>query len=1136
MIRRTVRWLTALCALLAAGGAGLGWYYLDRADAMTRDAVVEALEGLIPHGRISVATASFNWDETVLVTGLTIAPQTDAEGARPPIVVPEMRIALDRERFRESERIEVRSLTVVRPTLTLVRRPDGTWNLADLLPLTPPEPAPPCPAWEIRDATVRLVFETQPDGEAGRDPGGASGHGPLAATLHQLNVSLLPDSRRSYRIRGAGGVAGEDAAEVAEGGGVQFDGAFDLDRGRWRLAGEVGGLELGGGLLADAAVGSPELQAGLLAAKEKFTAVERKLAGELVPPHADPRRGPVRVVSAQPVPSLGLPAAPAPRGPVRLTDFGLEGDLSAEFALSADGFDAVPEYEITVNCRQGTLVNRFLPFPLSGVRGVARIAEGEVRLIEATGRHGETVARAEGVFRPSPLGLDGRVTFSAERVPVSVDDGPRLPEALRKLHGTLTPSGVLDVTVATLEAAPSTVDGVLRNRWELTELDLAVLEGAIRPEKFPVPVRNVRGFARTDEHGVLRLDFRGTVAGQPAAFRGWVQNPGRAFEFRGAGKVVGAPLNRAFRDACPPPVRAAVEHMALEGLADAELTLHRPPGFDQPFHWTVRADVANAAVRPECFPYPIDGLSGVMRFDSREGVWRFEDLRGAHGPATLTASAAFDAQRKPGRLALDVTAAGVSLDQTLHDALPEGARDVWEELALSGGVIDLRATVAWAPGRSPRVDLPDLRVAGAAITPEAFPLPLQEIEAAGSYVSARTPGGGTLRLQRFAFHHRDRNGEAPVALRTTGGLELRHDAAGDWALSVDDLACDGFVVGPAFKAALSDDLREGAEALNLRGPVGLRVPSLQLRGVADGSAATTAAWRTSATLDGNVAELGPTVRLGRGTVTCEGHYDGERAVLGGELRTDRAELLDHVLRDVAAPFRLRGDELLVGSPDAPDGRRLTAMAYGGVLQANVAANLSRGPSYRLAAELSGAKLSEYARQQMGGAKNLEGNLRGSLALAGRGSDARTVAGSGNLEIKPAALGELNLVLRLFKAVNMNDPTMFHSAAAQFDLANETATFRRIDLLGEAISFVGRGRVGLNGGLDLQFYSKAPTTWRIPLVRALSTGWVGVQVAGTIGQPAMRTFSPAVEGSLAAFLTPLSPLLSEPVPRRTAGGP
>ena len=1124
MIRRTLRWLAALCALALIGGGAAAWYWGSRADAMTRDAVAKAFSDLAPNARVTLAAASFDWEETVTVTDLTVA---DRAGGAPSIVVPELRLTLDRERFREAERVEVRALTLVRPTLTLIRRPDGNWNLADLLPLNPPVPAPACPAWEIEDATVRLLF-----GDAAGPDGFDPGRGPLAVTLHGLNVTLLPDSRRSYRVRGTGGVAGGDnAIGESSGGGVAFDGAIDLDRGVWRLAGKMGGLELGGGLLADAAVSSPELQAGLLAAREKFEEAERKIAGEPVPPG----RGPVMVASADPFAPVRSGAGAIPRGPVRLTDFGLEGDLSAEFSFSAGSFTQTPEYDVTVACRAGTLVNRFLPFPLSGVRGAARIVDGEVRLLHASGRHGETHARAEGVFRPSPLGVEGRVTLSAERVPVTAADGPRLPDTLRKLHTILGPTGTADVAVATLETEPSVEDGELRNRWELRELDVTVSDGTARPEKFPYPVRNLTGTAKTDEEGVLRLDFRGTVAGRPGAFGGWVRNPGKRCEFRGAAKAVGVPLDETFRDACPPPVRASVEHMALTGTADGALTLHRPAGLDQPVRWTLDATVADGSVRPASFPYAIESLSGGVRFDSDEGVWRFENLRGAHGPARLTGEAAFNMTRAPGRLDLDVTAVGAPLDRAARAALPEGPRVVWDLLDVSAGTVDLRASVGWAPGRPVRVDLPDVRLTGGAFRPECFPLALTDVNASGAYESGAESGAGALRVDSFAYEHADLGEGGRVSLRTTGRGEVRHRGDGAWALSLDDLACDGLVIGPDLRAALSDGLRDAAEALNLRGPIDLRAPSLQFKGVSDGSAETTAAWWAVALLNGNVAELGPTVTLGRGAVTCEGSYDGVRTRLDGTLRTDRAELLDHMLADVTAPYRLVDNLLSVGDLSDPNGTRLTADAYGGVLRVAALADLSRGPDYRLAAELNGAKLGTYAARQMGGARNLEGNVRGRLSLSGSGADLGAVTGNGEVEVKPAALGELNVVMRLFKAVNMNDPTMFHSAAAQFDLADETAVFRRIDLLGEAISFVGRGRVFLSGGLDLQFYSKPPTTWRMPLVRALSTGWVGVQVGGTISHPAVRTFSPAVQGSLQAFLTPLSPLLREPVPRRTAGG-
>ena len=1125
MLRRTVRWLGVLCALAAVGGGFAAWRWYGRADELVRDAVTEAFAELAPHATVTLRGATFDWDETVTVTGLSVAPKAGGAAAAS---VPELRIMLDRDRFREAERVEVRALTLVRPTLTLVRRADGSWNLADLLPLNPPDPAPACPAWEIEDATVRLVFEGTPAGD------GAAGRGPLAATVHGLNCTLLPDSRRSYRVRGTGGMSGAGG----DAGGVKFDGAVDLDRGAWRLAGAVRGLELGGGLLADAALGSPEVQAGLLAAREKFEEAERKLAGE---PPTRTFRGPYRVAALDDAGPLVTPPAPDARGPVRLTDFGLEGDLAAEFRLSAGSFAEVPEYDVTVTCRSGTLVNRFLPFPLTGVRGTATIADGEVRLKQASGRHGATRATAEGVFRPTPIGIEGAVTLSAEHVPVTADDRGRLPEALRKLHEILGPTGTVDVRTATLETAPSVEDGELRNRWELRDLDLTVTDGTARPEKFPYPVREVRGTATTDDAGILRLDFRGSVGGKPGVFRGWVRNPGKRCEFRGAARVLGVPLDRAFRDACPPPVREAIEHMAFTGTADGELTLHRPPGFDAPVRWALNGAVRDGAVRADCFPLPIDGLTGRVRFDSYEEVWRFEELRGTYGPATLAGTAAFNPapspgpNRAPGRLDLDVTAAGAPLTRAVRAALPEGPRAVWDSLAPTAGTADLRVSVAWAPHGPVKVNVPEFRVRGAALRPTAFPLALSDVGAAGSYRANRTDGGGTLLLSSFAASHRDQTPAGPVAVRTAGRGEVRHAANGDWELSLDDLAADGLVIGPDLRAALPDSLRTAAEELDVRGPIDLRVPSLQLRGVSDDPDATTAAWRAVAAVGGNTANLGLTVTLGPGTVTCEGQFDGAAATLGGVLDVAQAEMLDHTLTEVVVPYRLRGDALTLGSPDDPAGRRMTATAYGGAVRADGAANLAAGPAYRLAAELNGAKLGAYAARHMGGSRNLEGNVRGKVTLAGRGGDPRTLTGGGTVEIKPAALGELPVILRLFKAVRMNDPTMFDSAAAQFDFADETVAFRRVDLLGQAISFVGRGRAGRRGDLDLQFYSKPPTTWRIPLVNALSTGWIGVQVGGTIGQPNVVTFSPAVEGSLRAFLMPLSPLVRGPGPRRTAGG-
>ena len=463
LVRRTVRWLGALsaCLLLAAGAAA--WHFAGRAEGLVKSAVLAELRKVCPHAEIAVRRAAFDWTDTVTLTGLSVAaPAAGGGPARPFAEVAGVELTLDRARYREAGAVEVMAVTLVRPTVTLVRRHDGAWEAAGLLPLDLPDPAPAAPRWDVRDATVRLVLHTAPD-----DPA------PLVAELAGVNLSLLPESRRAYRIEGTAAVSGGEA----DAGRVTLAGSLDLDRGRWGLKGTVRGLTLSGGLLADAFARDRGLQRTLAGARARWRGVEAKLAGE-----RPPAAGPVRVAALGD--ALPVPAGP---GPARLTDFGLDGDLAATFTLSAGTFAKVPAYDVTVTCRNGTLANRFLPFPLSNVSGEARLADGVCTLTRARGRHGETVAEAAGTFRPAVGGVAGRVTMSATRVPITREMRPRLPEALRKLHVMLDPTGVADVRTAVLESGSAVEDGVPKQRWELRGLGRDG-RGRRRPaRKVPLP-------------------------------------------------------------------------------------------------------------------------------------------------------------------------------------------------------------------------------------------------------------------------------------------------------------------------------------------------------------------------------------------------------------------------------------------------------------------------------------------------------------------------------------------------------------------------------------------------------------------------------------------------------------------------
>ena len=230
LVRRTVGWLTGLTVCLAVAAGAAAWHYASRSDGFVKRAVLAELHKICPNGEIDVRRAAFDWDETVTLTGLSVAVTAGdgAAGGRRGRNWRRADGAADARprRYREANAVEINAVTLVRPTLTLVRRYDGSWDAGSLLPLVLPDPAPAAPRWAVENATVRLVLHTAPD-----DPA------PLTATLAGVNLALLPESRRAYRIEGTAAVSGGDA----DAGRVTLAGSLDLDRGGGGSAGRCGG-------------------------------------------------------------------------------------------------------------------------------------------------------------------------------------------------------------------------------------------------------------------------------------------------------------------------------------------------------------------------------------------------------------------------------------------------------------------------------------------------------------------------------------------------------------------------------------------------------------------------------------------------------------------------------------------------------------------------------------------------------------------------------------------------------------------------------------------------------------------------------------------------------------------------------
>ena len=1137
MLRRTLGWLAAFLLIGGAAGALALWEVGRRADDWILGLVRAESARVVPHGRVTVGGAAFDWDRRVTLTDVTIAGPRPAEGdaaapdaaapdaaapdaaapdaaapdaaapdAGPIAVMPRVRLTVDRTRFRESERLELRSVTLERPTFTLRRRPDGTWSVLDLLPLELPDPPPPAPDWNIVDATVRFELEA-----GGTLP-------PLVVTLSGIDLEAVPVARRRYELRGT--------AAVDRAGELAFSGWADLDRGTWSLAGSVGGLTLSGGLLADAFLTSPDMQARLASVRAKFEATQDRLAGG-----PGSGRPPVMTASAGdgPVGGLGVD-----RRLARPADFGLDGNLDLTFSAGVPEAGGKLESDVTVACRAGRLVNRFLPFPLTDVTGTLRVADGELVLENASGSAGPTRMSATGRFRPTPAGLRGVVRFSGRNLPIDAGSGPRLPEVLRKLHDKLNPTGQVDLAVAEFTAfdiAP--VPGGEPVKWRLTDLDLAVREGTARPPVFPYPVRGVAGTAVMNEAGVIDLAFTGAANGRTGTFRGWAADPGPDVEFRGVLRADDLPIDRVFRDACPPSVAAAVDTLHAAGRGDVRLDLHRPPGRDRPIHWALHAAVREARVNLAAFPYPVSGLSGTVRYDSGGRVWRFERLAGRHGAVAVTGEARLELDPRPGRLAMWVESENAVLDDDLRDALPPALRTIWTALRPTGRA-SFRSEIEWVPGTPARVSLPRFAVRGGGARPHCFPLPLLDVALSGSYDPRSAPDVGRVNLERFTAAHLDRpagaagHHDAPRRITTTGRASLEHRGDGRWTLRFEDLRTPGLEFGPALRAAFPPDVRSALDSLDPRGPADVTAEVLEFRGIAGTEAAVTSAWRVGAVLPDNRLSVGFDARVRDGRVLVAGNHDGRRTEMAGRLTAPRVGALDHTLGDVTVPFALAGDRLTVGrgdpaSPESaarPRDARATCAVYGGTLAMDAVADLSAGPAYGVRLDLNGLNLQRYAAEELGLSEGVKGVVRGAVDLRGAGPGTDSITGGGYATVEPAALYELPMILRMFSVANYGDPTAFTQADLRFGVARNAVSFSEINLRGKSINFRGKGYVALDRRLDLMFYSRPASRIVIPLLSNLSSGWIGVRVRGSLDDYAVTKSVPRLDDSLRLFLEPV----------------
>jgi hypothetical protein len=1074
-VRKTIKWFFSIVLVAVLAGGGYAYWLLSQSDELLQSHIRSEVKKIVPDWDIDFGNVRFDWLSRRNLHIYDVVVRVDRE--RPPLVtLDEIVVTVDRELLTRRQQIVVHGVYLRQPRIELSRSAAGRWNWQDLPPI-PPLQNRRLPECRIEQGTVRLALEQKDNLPA------------TTATMTEVDVQLVPSAKRQFDIRAS--------TTVDPVGKLNVEGSWNIDAKTGWVQGKAPSLQFGDTLLSFAAGASPEVGA-------KLAGIRQSLA------RWSPAGTEVSTSRAATAPDLRIEAA-----------------VKLDFRISRGDADSVPDFRIVATASRGKFSHPALPFPLRELAGQFLFDNRQLVVQNVGATNGVTRLTLNGSLnhnRPDPSGK-----FEVGITDLVLDERlrSRLPSVVRKVYDPLYVEGKVD--------ARGTLNYLGGRKWQPEDFVLTTKNCTLRHAKFPYPVTGLAG-TLAQRGGDIELQFEARAGHRPVYLTGYVRRPGPAAETQIDIAVDQLPFDDTLVLSCPPPIQLTLNALKLRGTGDARCRLYRPPGIGQKIQLNLALRVGNGSIEYEHFPYRLSGLSGVVTYAAAERIWRFRELLAVHGKARLSGHGTFSkpGPHVPGTLALEVRAEGAELDNELELALPAPVRTVWEMLNPSG-TIGLVTQVDWTEHQLPVISLPEVTVEEGRLLMQPFPYPLDNVRGRFSYQ------GNRVEIVSMDAEHDE------MSLNTKGSVEW--NPSGRWRLYLQDLRVDDLVPNRVFRRALPAEMAGVIDELDPRGPVSV-AGILELLGTGQQEETVTAGWDFGIDFSGNSLRTGVVFENVHGRVTTKGQLDHlGRVDSSGALDLDFLTLWGYQLTKVKGPYRVKEGELTVGSREvlqqdsrqaSPQVRleeRVSAQAVGGLLTLDALSLLQDRAPYHLKVTLSGGSLQRYAQQYIPGVSNLRGTMDGWIDLQGRGDSAANVAGDGQFRIRRAALYELPVIMRIFRVLSFVPPdkAAFRYALADFTVQEQQFRFNSIDMVGDAISFRGKGTARFDGTLDLDFYSMLPRR-RIkvpvldPLIGEATKDLVGVKVRGKVNSAVVVVkAAPQLDDAVRRFLRSFDPRRTGPLP-------
>ncbi|MCH9726142.1 MAG: hypothetical protein K0U86_14680 [Planctomycetes bacterium] len=1066
VIRKTFQWFLLIVISLVITGGSYGYYLWVRSDEMLKAGIIEKISKHIPDLMIEIDRVQFDFRRRVRIEGCRVQVVSHSDTI---IDLPEVVVTLDQEKLARHQVIDIQKVVLNSPQLVLVRMADGTWNWEGLPEIKQSDN--PLPELVIERGSLAVKFERGAENV------------PTAVTFQNLDLRLIPSGTRRYEIEGH--------TSIPQAGKLEISGYWDIGSKIGSVEGKWSQVEFGPNLVRMATGISPVLASQLNSA---FPSMQLK-----------------------PDESTGM------------YDLGVSAQMDIQFSLSKMSQDQTPQFQILTQLREGKLKHPILPFPLRNIVGKVFVNNNRLLIQDLQAHNGETNFSVGGYYRfgSSHQAQDqpnDQSYFSLQAVKLPVDDRlrSRLSGGLARTFDTLRPSGNIDLDVTLTHPG--------QGKWQIQDLVVTTNDGGAMPVHFPYRVDRIKGKLNQQDNDTLKLDFFGMAGNRPVTARGFVRHPGPASQIDITLEIEQVPIDSALLSASPEGIKSVLNQIDLHGKADAVLKLTREPMLNQPIHLDFLAKMDHGALQYRDFPYRISDLSGRVFYSSKTGKTSFDQLKGTHGNARLSASGSYARFEKDGKLNLSIIAENAACDSNLRLALPQSLQELWGELS-PRGIINLKTDISWERGKPAIISIPNARWRSGSMLVKDFPYQIDNLNANWSYFVNPQTQNSEVRLTSISGRH----DETLIRIKEAFA-EVTSE--GDWRVLLDKMDIDDLTTDRAFQQALPGEMASALNTLNIQRPISAS-GKIEFRGSQKVGTFVTAAWDMNSYLAENTLTTGVDVTKVYGKVHSAGTWDGAHLHLTGEVDLDSAVILDYHLTEIKGPFEIHDQKLTIGSKQIRRNQAqavglanikakqpITAKAIRGVLTCMGDIELNAVPTYNMQIELNRGLLEEYAARYMPGESQLRGVMNGWIQLWGRGSNRSDLKGHGQLQISPAAIYELPPIAQIFKVVRLSQPdkTAFDSAFCDFTVSNQAFHLKYIELKGNAISLYGQaGEAHFDGRLKVDLFSKL-TRRQLPLpaitqlIGHATSGWIRVELRGTTSTPIVDIKSnPLLDGSLKTFL-------------------